>query len=950
VAAHWTVAFVLAAWLAVAGNALLRRRARDARETTESWALQLRQLGGVVVAGAALVGWLVAPQYPRAIGVTAAAAAAIAVLGVVDDRRALPGLVRIGAYAAAAAAVVASGVRAEVLGSSVLDVLFTIGWIVLVTNAFRRFDHADGLVAAVGAMTAAGLFAVAGSDDPVSSTACVAVAGACLGVLVFNARPASTQMGPPGSTFVGFVLAVLVLAFTPNTASPGHLLVPALMFAIPVLDLLIVTGSRLWRGVPLSRSRRDHLVHRLRSRGWSRVRALSAVLVAHALLVGAAVLVGRDDLSPAFGLLVAGCMAAALLAGGGRTTWEPRMEPRTTGRIVIEVVIGGVILLAGLNVVAAWQGVRNVQSAQAALTKGLAAGHRGDTRAAEIAFASAARSFDDAERWLDSPLGWAGRVVPVLAENLRAARELAHGGSDLAAAGVRLTHASNTRLQVVDGTVRVDEVRRLTPDVASADRLVRRVLGVIDGLHRPFLVGPLRERVDRADLQLQTTAREGREAVAAARLAPAIFGDGEPRHYFLAVQNPAELRATGGLIGSWGIVTASNGKIDVGDVQSISVLNEEGVSPATSTRQLNAPPEYVTRYGRFSPAQVWQNLNMSPDFPTVGRLIADLYGQSAGMKIDGVVAVDPLGLRALLELTGPVAVPNWPVPITADNVVDVTLRQQYDVFTDRPLRENFLGDVAKAVWDQATSSRLGNPARLARVLGGAGRRGHLSLWFGSVNEEALAVELGVGGHLPPVRSDSLLVTTQNSSANKVDYYAKRRAEYSVQVTPDRNRTRATASGQLRFHFDNGAPGGPASLALGPFDARFAPGEDVSFVSVYSPLEFTQATIDGQPGQLEPGRELGRNVFSTYLSVPAGGSRAVALDLEGEIDLGPGGWYRLDLPRQPAVGPDDVSVTVTTPAGWRIAGAKGLDVLDPHRAVARISQIEQEALQVQLVRE
>jgi UDP-N-acetylmuramyl pentapeptide phosphotransferase/UDP-N-acetylglucosamine-1-phosphate transferase len=147
----------------------------------------------------------------------------------------------------------------------------------------------------------------------VSSTACVAVAGACLGVLVFNARPASTSLGPPGSSFVGFVLAVLVLAFTPNTTSPGHLLVPALMFAIPVLDLLIVTGSRLWRGVPLSRSRRDHLVHRLRSRGWSRVRALSAVLVAHALLVGAAVLVGRDDLSPAFGLLVAGAVTAALL-------------------------------------------------------------------------------------------------------------------------------------------------------------------------------------------------------------------------------------------------------------------------------------------------------------------------------------------------------------------------------------------------------------------------------------------------------------------------------------------------------------------------------------------------------------------------------------------------------------------------------------------------------------
>ena len=43
-------------------------------------------------------------------------------------------------------------------------------------------------------------------------------------------------------------------------------------------------------------------------------------------------------------------------------------------------------------------------------------------------------------------------------------------------------------------------------------------------------------------------------------------------------------------------------------------------------------------------------------------------------------------------------------------------------------------------------------------------------------------------------------------------------------------------------------------------------------------------------------------------------------------------------------------TVTAPAGWRIAGAKGLDVLDPHRAVVKISQIEREEVQARLVRE
>src|SRR5437868_3727525 len=130
-------------------------------------------------------------------------------------------------------------------------------------------------------------------------------------------------------------------------------------------------------------------------------------------------------------------------------------------------------------------------------------------------------------------------------------------------------------------------------------------------------------QAERSPSWRKTYERHASSRTAAAKVAPAIFGDGRPRQYLLAVQNPAELRATGGIIGSWGIVTASNGKVDVGDVQSISALNEEGVSPANSTRHLNAPQEYLARYSRFTPAQVLQNVNMSPDFPTVARLIAD---------------------------------------------------------------------------------------------------------------------------------------------------------------------------------------------------------------------------------------------------------------------------------------------------------------------------------------
>jgi hypothetical protein len=89
---------------------------------------------------------------------------------------------------------------------------------------------------------------------------------------------------------------------------------------------------------------------------------------------------------------------------------------------------------------------------------------------------------------------------------------------------------------------------------------------------------------------------------------------------------------------------------------------------------------------------------------------------------DGVMAVDPVGLSALLRLTGPVVVPGWPVPITADNAVDVTLRQAYDVFGADPSRADFLGDVTHQVVSRAT---LGSPAHIARLLDAAAKNGHI---------------------------------------------------------------------------------------------------------------------------------------------------------------------------------------------------------------------------------
>jgi hypothetical protein len=282
-----------------------------------------------------------------------------------------------------------------------------------------------------------------------------------------------------------------------------------------------------------------------------------------------------------------------------------------------------------------------------------------------------------------------------------------------------------------------------------------------------------------------------------------------------------------------------------------------------------------------------------------------------------------------------VSVGDWPEPLTADNVVRITLDEAYRRFADRE-RKEFLGDVAHDVVDRATSVRLGNPAKVARVLGRAARGGHLVLAFSRPEEQALAVELGVAGKVPTVNGDSLLVTTQNAAGNKIDYYLRRRLRYAIRLDPDAGEGFARLDGRLDVTLDNTAPeSGLPKTVIGPYDARFAAGENRTYISVYSPMGMTAATLDGKQQPLDSTTELDRNVYAAFLTVPARASRTLTVELAGTAPVDRDGWYTLDLVRQPGVAPDDVSVTIDVPPGWRIAAGHGIKSTSGRRGATQL---------------
>jgi hypothetical protein len=598
-------------------------------------------------------------------------------------------------------------------------------------------------------------------------------------------------------------------------------------------------------------------------------------------------------------LLASVAVAVPALSGAARLPRRRRRALVRAGAVVITLAGAA----TALGAVAALSARRELEAGAERAQTGLAAARRGEvvkgSRALEAASAAFAAARSDLEAWWARP----ARLVPVVAHQSRALATLASTGAEIAEVGARLAEVSEpTGFRITGGAVPLERIRALVgPGRAAADVLGRKG-AELEQAGEPWLAPPVRREVDRLVPRIRQAGRDAAVATRTAELAPALLGADGPRRWFVAVQSPAELRATGGFIGSFAELAADGGRLQLSRVGRTAELNNGGTGGG---RRIDGPPDYLARYGRFDPHLLWQNVNMSPDFPTVAGVISGLYPQSGGPPVDGVVALDPYGLAALLRAVGPVRVPEWPEPITADSAPRVLLHDQYVRFPQTTERVDFLGNVTQAVWQRVLGGSVGI-VDLGRALVEALDEKHVVLAGTRADEQRTLGDLGVSGAVAPVADDFLAVVTQNAGGNKIDWFLRRAVDYRVRLHERSGAVDATVRVTLR----NEAPAtGLPDYVIG--SARRPPppaGTNSTFLSVYSPWGLQGATLDGRPVGFESARELGRNVYSAFVDVPPGGTAVVELTLTGSRGQRQGP-YLLALHRQPAVAPDEVRITV-----------------------------------------
>lgn len=231
------------------------------------------------------------------------------------------------------------------------------------------------------------------------------------------------------------------------------------------------------------------------------------------------------------------------------------------------------------------------------------------------------------------------------------------------------------------------------------------------------------------------------------------------KRYVFIFQNNQELRATGGFIGSFGLMNIDKGVVKSLDIKEI--YNPDG----QLLKQILAPQPLQDLTTRW----YLRDSNWFADFPTSAQKIISFYEKTGGATPDGVISLTPTVIERLLTITGPITLDNYGVTVSADNFVKVTQYQTgvaYDKVTNKP--KQFIADLAPILINNLLSSDASQYYKIIEALNNSFQEKHILLYFLDSTLQETVQNYNLGGKLYETPKDYLSVVHSNIGGYKTD--------------------------------------------------------------------------------------------------------------------------------------------------------------------------------------
>lgn len=497
-------------------------------------------------------------------------------------------------------------------------------------------------------------------------------------------------------------------------------------------------------------------------------------------------------------------------------------------------------------------------------------------------FERASAHFETAEARLNNLSLTIDAVLQTLPETQDAyetGRALVLAGSRLSKSAALFASALNevrsttTDTPIVKLDILTTYLERMAPLIAEADAALRVV--EVEALPEEY-----REQVGLIVSELPALEASLQEFLTFNEVLRAMLGGDEPMRYLFIFQNNTEIRPTGGFIGSYAEMTVADGRIT-----SLTIPGGGSYDLQGSLGTFVAAPgplQLVNARWEF------QDANWYPDFPTSAKQLLTFHDASGGPTMDGVLAVNATLVADMIDLLGPVDMPEYGRTIDGENFLFETqkiVELEYDKEVNTP--KQFIADLAPKLLEKSVGADTNTFLSLLEQVGNGLSGREIQVYLTDDELMQTIDELGWSGKVKQTSGDYLMVVNTNVGGGKTDTVIDETVDLRVDIDDDGSIVNTVTITRTHRGIKNALFTGvnnvdylrvyvPHGSELIEASGDFAPPDDALFEGSDLPLGQDETlmlitgpeTIDSESGTVI-NEEFGKTVFGNWVQTKPG---------------------------------------------------------------------------------
>lgn len=376
---------------------------------------------------------------------------------------------------------------------------------------------------------------------------------------------------------------------------------------------------------------------------------------------------------------------------------------------------------------------------------------------------------------------------------------------------------------------------------------------------------------------------------------PELVGVPDKKRYLFLFQNDKELRATGGFISAYAILSFNKGKMTIEKSDDIYTLDDQ-------LKKRIAAPEKILQFHKGVSYFYLRDSNLSPDFAESMKTFTDLYsntGSNLKKEVDGIFAVDTHVLVSMMKvLDGEIFVPEYNTKFTVspDNRCDGCPQVIYELesYVDKPVgyfkgqRKDILGRLLYYLMQKALGI---SPSRywgkLSQVFLEEINDKHILAYMFDEKKQNAFEALNFAGRIKEYDGDYLHINDTNFAGAKSNMFVKHYVNENIEIDKSGKVIKT-----VTIDYKNPSPA--SNCGIGGLCLN---GVLRNWLRVYVPKGSKLLEFKGSETKTVNYEDLGKTVFEGFLKVNPMGTAQVTLKYELPLKL-TGNEYKGLIQKQP----------------------------------------------------